>query len=387
MKQTRTLFLFDVDGTLTLPRQRIDASMLQFLNSLRRYVSIGFIGGSNIEKQKEQINDQILELFDYSFPENGLIFYRQEKKISEKTMVSHLGEDKLQKIINDSLKYLSQIKLPFKRGTFIELRTGLLNVSPPGRTCSLEERKKFFEFDKKSHIRRDYCTHMRKIHPDISFSIGGQISIDVFPNGWDKTYCLRHLVPRALEDYVKNINNSGIETEGQINKDSEKSLQSDTNHHKNDVRMDIKRNQAPFEERKDKNNHYGISQGNICSDNRPSSNTGDIPGIHSKDIDPKEINIEEKYMAENLTLNSATINNETLGTLESKENDPSSETPDSIYEIFFFGDMILPGQNDYELMVHPLVKGIGTKRPEQTREECLKILWEKGWAEKGMVIE
>jgi phosphomannomutase len=27
----------------------------------------------------------------------------------------------------------------------------------------------------------------------LKFSIGGQISIDVFPKGWDKTYCLQHL--------------------------------------------------------------------------------------------------------------------------------------------------------------------------------------------------
>lgn len=26
-----------------------------------------------------------------------------------------------------------------------------------------------------------------------SYSIGGQISFDVFPKGWDKTYCLRHV--------------------------------------------------------------------------------------------------------------------------------------------------------------------------------------------------
>ena len=26
-----------------------------------------------------------------------------------------------------------------------------------------------------------------------SYSVGGQISFDVFPTGWDKTYCLRHL--------------------------------------------------------------------------------------------------------------------------------------------------------------------------------------------------
>lgn len=26
-----------------------------------------------------------------------------------------------------------------------------------------------------------------------SYSIGGQISFDVFPQGWDKTYCLQHV--------------------------------------------------------------------------------------------------------------------------------------------------------------------------------------------------
>ena len=28
---------------------------------------------------------------------------------------------------------------------------------------------------------------------DLQYSIGGQISIDVFPRGWDKTFCLRYL--------------------------------------------------------------------------------------------------------------------------------------------------------------------------------------------------
>lgn len=27
----------------------------------------------------------------------------------------------------------------------------------------------------------------------LHISIGGQISFDVFPKGWDKTYCLRHV--------------------------------------------------------------------------------------------------------------------------------------------------------------------------------------------------
>lgn len=27
----------------------------------------------------------------------------------------------------------------------------------------------------------------------LTYSIGGQISFDVFPTGWDKTYCLQHV--------------------------------------------------------------------------------------------------------------------------------------------------------------------------------------------------
>ena len=30
-------------------------------------------------------------------------------------------------------------------------------------------------------------------HLNLTYSIGGQISFDVFPQGWDKTYCLRFI--------------------------------------------------------------------------------------------------------------------------------------------------------------------------------------------------
>lgn len=34
----------------------------------------------------------------------------------------------------------------------------------------------------------------------LTFSIGGQISFDVFPNGWDKTFCLRHVADEAFDE-------------------------------------------------------------------------------------------------------------------------------------------------------------------------------------------
>ena len=34
----------------------------------------------------------------------------------------------------------------------------------------------------------------------LTYSIGGQISFDVFPNGWDKTYCLNHVQDEHFEE-------------------------------------------------------------------------------------------------------------------------------------------------------------------------------------------
>jgi len=34
----------------------------------------------------------------------------------------------------------------------------------------------------------------------LTFSIGGQISFDIFPNGWDKTYALRYVESEGFEE-------------------------------------------------------------------------------------------------------------------------------------------------------------------------------------------
>ena len=188
------IFLFDVDGTLTPSRKFISKSMADLLASLKKKVYLGFVGGSDISKQKEQLKDKI-DLFDFSFPENGVLFYRNGKLIRESSLVQKFGEELYQKIINFSLRHLSEIKLPKKRGNFIECRKGVLNICPIGRDCTDEERKEFYEFDKKEGIRLEMVKELEKEFGEynIHFSIGGQISIDCFPKGWDKTYCLQYL--------------------------------------------------------------------------------------------------------------------------------------------------------------------------------------------------
>ncbi len=37
-------------------------------------------------------------------------------------------------------------------------------------------------------------------HLNLTFSIGGQISFDLFPTGWDKTYCLNYLPEEEFDE-------------------------------------------------------------------------------------------------------------------------------------------------------------------------------------------
>merc|ERR1712146_424534 len=99
------------------------------------------------------------------------------------------------RVVNWTLKYLADLELPVKRGTFIEFRSGMLNVSPIGRNCSREERNDFEKFDLANNVRKTMVEKMKVEFVDLNltYSIGGQISFDVFPQGWDKTFCLRYL--------------------------------------------------------------------------------------------------------------------------------------------------------------------------------------------------
>ncbi|KAJ3017795.1 Phosphomannomutase [Thoreauomyces humboldtii] len=71
----------------------------------------------------------------------------------------------------------------------------MINVSPIGRNCSHPERDAYEAYDKEHKIRETFVAALKKEFSDIdlTYSIGGQISFDVFPTGWDKTYCLNHL--------------------------------------------------------------------------------------------------------------------------------------------------------------------------------------------------
>lgn len=182
--------------------------MLEFLKELRKKVVIGMVGGSDLKKQYEQLGSGVLDMFDYTFSENGLVAYKGRQLIAEASIVSYLGEEKLQTLINFVLRYVADLDIPVKRGTFIEFRKGMLNVSPIGRNCSQQERCDFEEYDNDAKVREKFVSVLKDKFPDfgLTYSIGGQISFDVFPTGWDKTYALQFV------DHYKEIHFFGDKT-------------------------------------------------------------------------------------------------------------------------------------------------------------------------------
>lgn len=66
----------------------------------------------------------------------------------------------------------------------------------------------FFEYDKEHKIREKFVAACQEQFTDMGlhFSIGGQISFDVFPKGWDKTFCL------GLVDKYREIHFFGDKT-------------------------------------------------------------------------------------------------------------------------------------------------------------------------------
>ncbi|KAJ5736695.1 Phosphomannomutase [Penicillium malachiteum] len=175
-----TIVLFDVDETLTKARQvlpwiwTITPEMLELLSRLRHKCAIGYVGGSNFVKQQEQLGSSTVDsttIFDSCFPENGLVAYRLGRPLSTNSFIQWLGENRYQ-----------------------DLQTFVWDILPKSDFLG-SARSEFEAYDKIHNIRRDMVEALKKQFADfgLTFSIGGQISFDVFPTGWDKTYCLQHV--------------------------------------------------------------------------------------------------------------------------------------------------------------------------------------------------
>lgn len=158
--------------------------MLALLEGLRHKVAIGFVGGSNLVKQQEQLGTSTIDvtsLFDFCFAENGLTAYKLGVPLASQSFINYIGEEKYKTLVKFILHYIADLDIPIKRGTFVEFRNGMINVSPIGRNASNDERNEYQTYDLEHGIRDTFVKVLREKFPDY-----GLTYIPPFPSSSQK---------------------------------------------------------------------------------------------------------------------------------------------------------------------------------------------------------
>lgn len=113
----------------------------------------------------------VTTLFDFAFSENGLTAYRLGEQLPSNSFLQWIGEEQYQKLAKFILRKISDLEgLPAMRGTFIEFRNGMINVSPVGRNASTEERNQFEAYDLKAGVRKTLIDDIKKEFPSLDLT-------------------------------------------------------------------------------------------------------------------------------------------------------------------------------------------------------------------------
>jgi hypothetical protein len=90
-------------ATLTnLPPQFVKPEMAQLLSDLRQICAIGYVGGSDLAKQQEQLGTSeipVTSLFDFCFAENGLTAFKLGKPLASHSFIKWLGEERYKECV------------------------------------------------------------------------------------------------------------------------------------------------------------------------------------------------------------------------------------------------------------------------------------------------
>lgn len=197
-----------MDGTITLAAQKATRKVMEELNRVGTKYKMYLATGSGYTKVEEQLGkDTLLKIFDKVFCCNGTIVYNtnldpdiegvpeEPEMLHYVDLADHYSQADLNHITSVLLRYAAKNHTKYKTGTFVEWRGSQINFSLIGRNCTAKQREDYVKWDKKSGDRDKAIEFLEKEFKGygLSFRKGGQISIDVTRQGWDKTYVFENI--------------------------------------------------------------------------------------------------------------------------------------------------------------------------------------------------
>jgi len=201
------IFIFDIDGTLTPSRLQMTEEFAKFFDEWSSKNKYYLVTGSDLDKTKEQLPIAYVDRAEAIFTCCGNQMWRDDELIYD----NKFNPPK------DLIEYLERKVLkseyPNRCGNHIEDRGSMVNFSIVGRNCTQEQREDYFEWDKAMGERNITCMEIKGTYPGIDAVVGGQISIDIYPKGNDKSQVLEHIEKRHETGEIIFIGD-GIENYG-----------------------------------------------------------------------------------------------------------------------------------------------------------------------------
>ena len=177
-------FIFDVDGTLTPSRQKIQSDFLSFFFGFTFSNDVYLVTGSDRAKTLEQITSELYDNCERVYNCSGSDVYEGDRNVYRDDW--ELPED-VERFLHDELDYSS---FPLRNGLHIERRPGGVNFSILGRGDG-PGREEYVSWDKERLERQDIADRLKNQFPDLEVQIGGQTGLDLAPLGRNKGQIIR----------------------------------------------------------------------------------------------------------------------------------------------------------------------------------------------------
>ncbi len=177
-------YIFDVDGTLTPSRKKIDPEFLKFFMEFSSNHEVYLVTGSDRDKTLEQVTTELYHNCKRVYNCSGCDVYEGDKNVYRDDW--ELPED-VERFLQDELDYSS---FPIRNGIHIERRPGGVNFSILGRGEG-EGREEYVKWDRRKNERKDIADRLKNQFPNLEVQIGGQTGLDLAADGRNKSQILR----------------------------------------------------------------------------------------------------------------------------------------------------------------------------------------------------
>ena len=203
----KTIYLFDVDGTLTPPKNIINPIFAKQFLSWSRGREVYIVSGGSFMRILDQIKRPIFDQLQGVFACMGNEFYsKQLNETDNYSTWNRVYQNKFElpnksQLIEELEWIVKDSPFHIKTGRHCEERVGMLNFSVVGRNATMEQRKIYEDYDAKFNERQKIVDKLLKKYKGVDFVIGGAVSIDIFKEGNDKSQVISRILKNKIDNH------------------------------------------------------------------------------------------------------------------------------------------------------------------------------------------